>query len=345
MSKRILITGGAGYIGSHTVLELLQETNYHLVVFDNLVNGHKEALARIMNHTGQDITFIKGDLLNLDQINSVFETHEIDAVIHFAGYMEAGLSMTYPLRFFENNISGSINLLKCMQKFGVNKIVFSSTCSIYGDGYSRAINEQDTPSPINWYAHSKLTVENILRSLDTGSIVEQNCVKSLILRYFNAAGADPTGLLGHDYPRPTMLIPLAIESVFDRKELFIFGNDYSTPDGTCIRDYVHVSDLARAHRMAVKYLFEHHISESFNLGNGIGYSNLEVVEKIEEIVDKVSWTYAPKRIGDPAMLIADSRRANKYLKWKPRYSLKDIIQHSYQWKVGNPHGYTKFDTK
>jgi len=341
--ETILIVGGAGYIGSHVLLELARLNRYKLIVFDNLVNGHKEALEIISQATGAEIKLIVGDLKNFSEIDSVFKETKITKVIHLAALIEAGVSMEFPLKFFDNNIAGTINLLKAMQSNNVRKIVFSSTASVCGSPKSPIVTELTTANPENWYAYSKYVVENILRSLVLELTNPDQRIDSIILRYFNAAGANPELLIGQDYPRPTHLITLAVQaSLGIREKLLIFGNDYPTADGTCIRDYIHVSDLAAAHIKALDFLSAdgHSGSEIFNIGRGEGTSNLEVVKMMIDMFGEFKYEFAPRRPGDAINFYADSTKAHKILNWEAKYTLKDIIRDSYNWQKNNLKGYS-----
>lgn len=336
----ILLTGGAGYIGSHTLLALAKTEKYNLVVFDDLTNGNKEAIERIKNEFSIDIPLIQGNLLNSSEINSVFDQYKIDAVLHFAALIEAGVSMEHPTKFFENNISGTINLVKAMQSHNVRKLVFSSTAAVYGTPEKPEVSESTPLQPDNWYGHTKLMMERFFESLSTEFISKEERIDTVRLRYFNAAGADPNLLIGQDYPKPTHLITVAIEAALGiRDKLTVFGKDYPTKDGTCVRDYIHVADLATAHVKALDYLWNYEGTNVFNLGTGEGKTNLEIIKMLEEIHGKFPYDFGPKRAGDPVAFYANANKANQELSWKPEFSVKDAIQHAYEWKKKYPNGY------
>lgn len=338
--KTLLLTGGAGYIGSHTLLKLAELQKYNLVVFDDLVNGNKDAVDIIRNETGQKIELIQGSLLDTKEITAVFKQNDIDAVIHFAALIEAGKSVSHPTRFFENNISGSINLFKVMQQAGVQKIVFSSTAAVYGTPDTMLITEASPIKIENWYALSKRVVEQMLEALAADETDASEKIDSVILRYFNAAGADPQLRIGQDYPNPTHLMTIAIEAALGiRDAVTIFGNDYATPDGTAIRDYIHVDDLAQAHVQALKYLFQNEGTEVFNLGTGTGTSVLDVVKALEKIHGTVNWEYGARRAGDPAKSYTSNAKAKKSLNWRPKYTAEDALKHAYAWKKAYPKGF------
>jgi len=324
---KILVTGGAGYIGSHTVAELLQ-AGHEVVVFDNLVYGHKEAIK---------CPLIVGDLLNQKEINQVFEKEKFEGVIHFAAYALAGESMQKPAKYFENNLQGGINLLEAMRNHQVNKIVFSSTCAIYGYPKKLPVAEEEEKKPVSVYGESKLMFEQILAWYD-----QLLGIKNVCLRYFNAAGASLDGSIGEDHQPETHIIPIAMQTALGQREKFtIFGDDYQTPDGTNIRDYIHVLDLATAHIKALEYLLKEKKSNYFNAGIGKGYSNkeiLEMVKKVSGIDFKVE--IGPRREGDPEAVYADNGKIKKVLGWEPKYSeLKTIIESAWKWHQAHPQGF------
>lgn len=325
---KILVTGGAGYIGSHTV-SLLQEKGYEVVVFDNLVYGHKQAVS---------CPLVVGDLLNKKQINEVFEKNKLGGVIHFAAYALAGESMEKPGEYFKNNILGGLNLLEAMRIYKVDKIVFSSTCAIYGYPKRLPVTEGESKKPVSVYGESKLIFEKILGWYD-----KIFGIKNVCLRYFNACGASLDGSIGEDHNPETHIIPVAMKVALGQKEKFVvFGDNYHTPDGTCIRDYIHVLDLADSHIKALEYLFNQNESNYFNVGAGRGYSNKEIVEMIKKVtgVDfKVE--IGPPRPGDPDAIWADNSKIRKVLGWKPKYSdLKTIIKTAWNWQKNHPKGFT-----
>lgn len=324
----VLVTGGAGYIGSHTVAELL-DAKEEVIVLDNLEKGHKEAISG-----GK---FIQADLRNIDEIRRVLKENEIEAVIHFAAYIEVGESVLNPLKYYNNNVIASLNLLSAMQEAGVNKIVFSSTAATYGIPESIPIKESDKTVPINPYGETKLTVEKLLKWADNAY-----GIKYAVLRYFNACGAHVSGKIGEAHSPESHLIPIILQvAQGKRDEIMIFGNDYKTKDGTCVRDYVHVSDLAQAHVLALKNLRKGAQSDIFNLGNGTGFSNREVVEAARAVTGKaIKATDAPRRPGDPDTLVASAEKAINELGWKPKYNdLNKIIETAWNWHSAHPNGY------
>jgi len=338
--QTILITGGSGYIGSHTLLELARTGQYKLVVFDNLKNGHIEAIEIVRKNTNADIELIPGDLLDKQAIMDVCAQHKPEAVIHFAALIEAGVSMEYPTRFYENNVTGSINLIQAMQVNGIRKLVFSSTAAVYGTPETTLVDETSIRRPENSYAWSKFTVENLLMALATEHTARSEQIDSVILRYFNAAGGNPEQLIGQDYPKPTHLITVAIEAAMGKREkLTIFGDDYPTPDGSCIRDYIHVEDLARAHTAALGYLEGFQGCDIINVGTGIGSTNLEVVKLLEKIHGQFNWEIGPRRPGDPSGYVANNAKAKAVLGWEAKYTLADTLEHSYKWQKRYPKGY------
>lgn len=329
MSKKILVTGGAGYIGSHTVSELSKQ-GYTPIVFDNLVCGHKSAISA---------DFFEGDLLKKEDIRKVFDSHEFDGVVHFAAYALAGESMTYPAKYFENNIMGGVNLLEVMRERNVSSIVFSSTCAIYGFPKSLPVTEEEEKKPVSVYGESKLMFEKVLDWYD--SLFGLKHVK---LRYFNASGADLDGGNGEDHEPESHIIPIAIETALGKRDSFtIFGDDYDTPDGTCIRDYIHVLDLASAHIKALEYLWENKTSNYFNVGTGKGYSNKEIVDMVKKVSGKdFPIIIGPRRDGDPDAIYADNAKVTQELNWIPEHSdLETIISSAWKWHSGNLNGYDK----
>lgn len=324
---KILVTGGAGYIGSHTVLEL-QKQGHRVVVFDNLVYGHKKAIS---------CPFFAGDLLDKKEIEKVVASQKPEAVVHFAAYALAGESMEQPAKYFENNIMGGLNLLEAMQKNGVKRIVFSSTCAIYGFPEKLPVDEKAPQKPVSVYGESKLAFEKILRWYD-----QIYGIKNICLRYFNACGASLDGSIGEDHQPETHIIPNAMLVALGKKEVFeLFGDDYPTPDGTCIRDYIHVADLATAHIAALKLLGKAGNSDAFNVGTGHGYSNKEILAMIEKVSQKkLPVKIVPRRKGDPAAIYADNRKIKRVLGWQPKHSdLKTIIETSWQWHWSCPGGF------
>jgi UDP-glucose 4-epimerase len=317
----ILVIGGAGYIGSHMVRTLLEE-KYDTIVFDNVSTGYREFIP-------EGVPFIKGDLRNESDIQSVFREHPVDAVMHFAASSIVPESMSNPLKYYRNNVLACINLLKVMIENNVMKFIFSSTAAVYGEPESIPIKEEDKTRPSNTYGRSKLMIENIL-----GDISHVHDFSYIALRYFNAAGAHPSGEIGEKHDPETHLIPNILKVARgEKEELTIFGNDYPTPDGTCIRDFIHVQDLSRAHLLALKALNDGIKSDIFNLGSGSGYSVQEVVQVSEEVTGKgIKIKTGPRRAGDPAKLVASSDRAQKILGWKPELDLNKIIMSAWAWE-------------
>ncbi|MCL5090877.1 MAG: UDP-glucose 4-epimerase GalE [Patescibacteria group bacterium] len=304
---KILVTGGAGYIGSHTVAELLK-AGHEVVVFDNLLYGHKESIS---------CPLVVGDLLNKEEINQVFEKEKFEGVIHFANYALVGESMKNPGKYFESNLQGGINLLDAMKAHVVNKIVFSSSCAQYGFPEKLPVREDESKKPVSVYGETKLLFERILAWYD-----KLFGIKNICMRYFNAAGASLDGSIGEDHTPETHLIPLVMQTALGQKEKqIIFGDDYQTPDGTNIRDYIHVLDLASAHLRSLDYLINENKSDNFNVGTGTGYSVKQIVETIKKIsgVDFLV-EIGPRRPGDPDAVWADNSKIKKILSWEPRYS-------------------------
>jgi len=327
---RILVTGGAGYIGSHTVRKL-KEAKHEIVIFDNLSSGHKDAI--------KDFKLFIGDLASKQDLKKVFSQNKFDAILHFAGSIEAGESITDPKRFFNNNLICGLNLLEAMLNHGVKKIVFSSTAAVYGEPTKMPIEETDPTNPTNVYGQTKLMFEQVLDAYDNAY-----GLKSVCLRYFNATGADPTGEIGPDHKNKTHLLTLILLTALGKRDsIKIFGTDYPTSDGTGIRDYVHVNDLADAHVLALNYLEKSNISNKFNLGNEKGTSVRQIIKiskKITGIDFKV--TEEPRRAGDPANLFASSQKAQKILNWKPQFpEIEKIIETAWNWHKKHPDGFKK----
>ncbi len=319
----ILVTGGAGYIGSHTVLAL-KRAGYDVVILDNLVYGHRDLVEKVLQ-----VELVVGDISDRPLLDRLFQTREIAAVMHFSAYAYVGESVAEPAKYYRNNVLGTLCLLEAMQAAGVKKFVFSSTCATYGVPDVMPILEDHPQNPINPYGASKLMVERILADFDVAY-----GLKSVRFRYFNAAGADPEGLLGEDHTPETHLIPLVLFTALGKREsISIFGTDYPTPDGTCVRDYIHVSDLADAHILGLKYLFDTGESGVFNLGNGSGFSVKEVIAAAKLVTGKdIQVVECDRRPGDPPVLIGSAQKARKILGWKPQYPhVKDIVAHSWQW--------------
>lgn len=328
MSKKILVTGGAGYIGSHAV-KALCDHEYEVVVLDNLSKGHGEAV---------DVraSFAHMDLSDKEELAEFMKEESFDAVMHFAGSIEVGLSMQRPDLFLENNVMNGQNLLEAMRASGCKKIIFSSTAAVYGDPQDIPIPETAGLEPTNYYGVTKLMFEDMLKKYD-----EFYGFKYCALRYFNAAGADGSGDLGEAHDPETHLIPRVLGAVAGTMDLKVFGTDYDTKDGTCVRDFIHVTDLVDAHVLALEYLFEKEESQIFNLGNGNGFTVKEVIAAAEKVTGKkVPYEEAPRREGDPAVLVADSRKAKKFLGWDPKHAeLEAIISSAWKWHTTHPNGY------
>lgn len=321
--KTILVTGGAGYIGSHAVLAL-KDQGYSVVILDNLVYGHLDLVKNALQ-----VDLIVGDTCDRALLDDIFNTYSIAAVMHFAAYAYVGESVEQPGKYYRNNVLGTLTLLEAMVAAGVTQFVFSSTCASYGIPQSVPIPENHPQVPINPYGQSKLMVEQILRDFD-----HAYGLRSVIFRYFNAAGADPQGRVGEDHNPETHLIPLVLLTALgQRPSLSIFGTDYDTPDGTCIRDYIHVTDLAEAHVLGLKYLQKGHPSNTFNLGNGNGFSVREVITIAKAVTDReIPIVESDRRPGDPPVLVGSSQKAQEQLGWQPRYAdLSQIVSHAWQW--------------
>jgi len=326
---KILVTGGAGYIGSHTVRQLAHK-NYTPVIYDNLSTGYREFV--------QDFEFIEGDIGDFDTLVSVFKKHEIECVINFASFIAVGESVKLPLKYYANNLSCTIELFRAMMESGVKKFIFSSSAAVYGYPEKIPVTEDSPLTPINPYGRSKLFIEEILKDLDIS-----DGMKSICLRYFNAAGASPGSDIGENHIPETHLIPLIMRSIIDNNyTLTVFGADYPTPDGTCIRDYIHVNDLASAHVLALDFLLSQEKSNVFNLGNETGFSVNDVIRSTERIAGKkCKVTYGERRAGDPAVLVASSEKAKNVLRWKSEFNeLDKIIETAWKWESsGKRKGY------
>lgn len=326
----ILVTGGAGYIGSHNVVALIN-AGYDVVIFDNLELGHFETVEtlRAISAKGKVVDFIKGDLQNIEDIKKVFDKHKIDAVIHFAAYSQVGESVKNPQKYYFNNVYGTLNLLKAMLENDVKKIVFSSTAATYGEPEYVPIDENHPQKPINTYGRTKLMIENIMDDYDRAY-----GLKSVRLRYFNVAGADSDNRVGEWHDPETHLIPNILKSTFGSGKTFqMFGTDYPTKDGTCVRDYINVEDLANAHVLALKYLEQGGETNFFNLGTNEGNSVKEVFSACEKVTGKeISVDVKPRRDGDPATLIADNKKAKEVLGWEPCKTLNESISTAYHWE-------------
>lgn len=324
----VLVCGGAGYIGSHCVYELI-EKGEKVVVVDNLLTGFKSSVHK-------DAIFYEGDIRDLDFLNRVFKEQEIDSVIHFAANSLVGESMTVPLKYFGNNVYGTEILLKAMVENNINKIVFSSTAAVYGEPESVPIKETDPTNPTNPYGETKLAMEKMMKWVDLA-----HGIKYVSLRYFNVAGAHPSGLIGEMHNPETHLIPLVLQVPLKvRDKIMIFGDDYKTEDGTCVRDYIHIMDLINAHLLALEYLRAGNDSDIFNLGNGMGFSVKEIIDASEEVTGQdIKKEMGERRAGDPATLVASSDKIKQVLGWEPKHvDVKDIIQSAWNFHKNHNQG-------
>lgn len=316
----VLVCGGAGYIGSHINKQLYKE-GYETVVFDNLVYGHKEAV--------KWGNFVKGDLADRGEIEKVFRQYPIEAVFHFAAYAYVGESVDCPEKYYYNNVVNTLNLLQVMKKYGCSKIIFSSTCATYGEPEKLPITEEMPQKPINPYGTTKRMVEEIFKDYE-----KAYGLKFVVFRYFNAAGADPEGEIGESHNPETHLIPLVLDAASGiREDIKVFGTAYDTPDGSCVRDYIHVTDLAKAHLLGLHYLEEGRKSDFFNLGNTKGTSVLEVIDAVKRVTGKeFQVTLTGRRAGDPAKLVGSSKKAQEVLGWTPDYGdIDTIVEHAWEW--------------
>ena len=321
---KILVVGGAGYIGSHMVQMLLSK-DHDVVTFDNLSAGHRDAVLG-----GQ---FVLGDLADQAALDALFTTFKPEAVMHFASFIQVGESVRKPDIYYRNNFSNTLNLLDAMVKFDVKHLIFSSTAAVFGEPQYLPIDELHPTHPVNPYGRSKRMIEQVLEDYELAF-----GIKSVCLRYFNAAGADPASLLGERHNPETHLIPLVLQVASGKKlEIQVFGQDYDTHDGTCIRDYIHIVDLCTAHLLALEHLCYGGDSDRFNLGNGKGFSVQEVIEAVKKVTGKeIKVVNGPQRAGDPARLVADASKAIKVLGWKPAYAdLETIVAHAWAWECRN----------
>lgn len=325
----VLVIGGAGYIGSHAVNKLIKK-GYSVSVLDNLVTGHRDAV-------DQSATFYLGDIRDKAMLNQIIQEEQIEAIFHFAASSLVGESVEKPLKYFNNNVVGMEVLLEAMQENNVKKIIFSSTAAVYGDVQASLITEDEPKAPTSPYGESKLMMENMIKWCDLA-----HGIKFVSLRYFNVAGALSTGEIGEDHDPETHLIPIVLQTALGQRDaMTIFGDDYNTPDGTCIRDYVHVEDLIDAHILALEYLNTNAESQIFNLGSSTGYSVKEIVEASRKVTGKeIPVKIGERRAGDPAKLVAASEKAREILGWKPAYeTIEGIIQTAWDWHEANPEGY------
>ena len=334
----ILVAGGAGYIGSHTCVELL-EAGYEVVVVDNLYNASEESLKRVEKITGKTVTFYEADILDKEALNKIFDAHEIEAVIHFAGYKAVGESVQKPIEYYYNNMTGTLVLCDVMRAHGVKNIVFSSSATVYGDPAQIPITENcPKGQPTNPYGWTKSMLEQVLTDIHT-SDKEWNVI---LLRYFNPIGAHKSGMIGED-PKgiPNNLVPYVAQvAVGKRPCLGVFGNDYDTPDGTGVRDYIHVVDLAAGHVKAIEKLREYPGVEVYNLGTGNGYSVLQVVAAFEKACGHaIPYEIKPRREGDIATCYCDPQKAKEDLGWEAKYGIEEMCEDSWRWQSTNPDGY------
>ncbi len=327
---KVLVLGGAGYIGSHTVYELINK-NHKVVIIDNLETGYKQAIHK-------DAKFYEGDLRDKTFLNEVFKKeNDIDGIIHFAANSLVGESMENPLKYYDNNLIGTKVLLEAMIENNITKIVFSSTAATYGEPENIPILESDKTEPTNTYGETKLAMEKMFKWVS-----KAHNLNYVSLRYFNACGAYKDGTIGEAHNPETHLIPIILQVANGtREQINIFGDDYNTKDGTCIRDYIHVSDLADAHILAMEYLLKGGENNTFNLGNGVGFTVKEVIETAKKVTGKdIKAVISERRVGDPAVLVASSQKAKEVLKWNPtRNSLEEIIKSAWKWHSLNPNGF------
>jgi UDP-glucose 4-epimerase len=323
----ILVTGGAGYIGSHVVKELLKK-GHQPIVYDNLQTGHRKAV--------KGVPFIEGDLNDQGRLREVFQSHAIESVMHFAADCLVGESVTDPLKYFNNNVKNGIQLLEILESLRIRKIVFSSSAAVYGEPIEIPIRETHPCQPTNPYGETKWIFERVLHAFHQTGRMDY-----VSLRYFNAAGADPSAQLGEDHSQESHLVPIALLAALTGNPVSIFGTDYDTPDGTCVRDYIHVTDLAQAHILALERLEAGCGSGIYNLGNGSGYSVKEVIETVKKVTGKrVVTIESARRPGDPARLVASSEKIRDELGWNPRYpDLERIIETAWEWHRNHPNGY------
>jgi UDP-glucose 4-epimerase len=335
---KILVTGGAGYIGSHAIVKLLN-SRHEVICFDNLSNSNRKSLDRVQQITGRKIDFIQGDLLDKEAVNKLFQNNRIKSVIHFGGLKAVGESTLDPLKYFQNNCVGTINLLNIMSNFGVYKFIFSSSATVYGDSSKTLIDEKSPLHALNPYGHSKLIVENILKDL----CQSDSKWHIGILRYFNPLGAHQSGLIGED-PRgvPNNLLPYIMGVALGKYDyLSVFGDDYPTHDGTGVRDYIHITDLIDGHIKALDFLENHSGLNIWNLGSGCGYSVLQMIHIVELVTGKnIKYKFVDRRPGDVATCLADIHKAKKELNWEPNLGLESMVSDAWNWQTKNPLGYS-----
>jgi len=327
---KILVTGGVGYIGSHTVVELINE-GYEPVIIDNFSNSNAEMLKRLESLTGKSLLFHEGDCCDIAFLKQVFRAHTFEGVIHFAAFKAVGESVENPIKYYENNLGSLVSILKTMQEFGVKQFVFSSSCTVYGNPENSKCVYETTPlgvpnSPYGW---TKFMGEQIVKD-----IVASNKIKAVLLRYFNPIGAHSSGMIG-EFPQgtPNNIVPYITQTMVGiRESLTVFGSDYETPDGTCIRDYIHVVDLAKAHILALSHTSEIN-PEIFNLGTGTGTSVLELIQAFEEVTNKkLNWNFGPRRAGDVTEIYANTEKAASELGWNSKYNVKDALADAWRWE-------------
>jgi UDP-glucose-4-epimerase GalE len=333
--ESVLVTGGAGYVGSHAVKALVQ-SGCAVTVYDNLSAGHGEAIEAIVERTGMPVPVIEGDVLDTARVRHALRESRATAVMHFAAWLSVGESVRDPAGYYRNNVAGTGSVLDAMRSERVGHFVFSSTAAVFGNPVKTPIDEEHPKAPINAYGETKLTIERALPHYERAY-----GLRSVALRYFNASGADPDGDLGEDHDPEIHLIPLAIAAATGGRALTVFGDDYPTPDGTCLRDFVHVTDLADAHLLALRALESGAPSSAYNLGNGRPISVRDVISAVERVSgSRVAWSAGPRRDGDPAVLFASSERMRRELGWRPRFeSLDAIVETAWRWHSRRPSGY------
>jgi UDP-glucose-4-epimerase GalE len=327
--SRVVVTGGAGYIGSHAV-RALKDAGHDVAVLDDMSAGHEQAVP-------QGVPIVRARIHDRDVVAKLLRDHRADAVMHFAAWLAVGESVVKPIEYYQNNVAGTLAVLDAMREAGVKRFIFSSTCAVYGEPSRVPIDETLDKNPINAYGETKLTIERALPHLERA-----HGIKWVALRYFNAAGAHPDGTIGEDHADEVHVIPLAIRAANGGTPMKVFGEDYPTPDGTCLRDYIHVCDLADAHIRALEALERGAPSGAFNVGTGTPHSVKSVLDTVSRVVGRpVAWQSAPRRPGDPAVLYAAADRARNELGWRPNYTdLEVIVRHAWQWHKSHPRGYT-----